>query len=88
MTYRSYEDAYRKGGRDVWPGCGAVGRCMPCGRIHNYDYRSHVNGPMVNDFRCSRNYHAGCPQPKPEPEHDLNRQQRCRRCGTRVPKET
>jgi len=46
MTYRSYEDAYRKGGRDVWPGCGAVGRCMPCGRIHNYDYRSHVNGPL------------------------------------------
>lgn len=84
MRYKSYDDAYKRGGSDVWPGCGKVGRCMPCGRIHNYDYRSHVNGPMIDDYRCSRNHRAGCPRPKPEPEHDLNRQRRCRRCGTYV----
>lgn len=78
--YRSYEDARKRGSHDVWPGCGSIGRCMPCGRLHNFDYRSHVNGPIVDDFRCVRNHHDGCPRPKPEPKHDWG-PRTCRRCG-------
>jgi hypothetical protein len=54
---------------------------MPCNRLHNYDYRSHANGPMVDDYRCGRNYRGGCPSPKPKAAHHFNRQGRCRRCG-------
>lgn len=83
-NHKSYEQAEKNGGTDVWPGCGKLGRCMPCGRIHNFIYKSHVNGPMVDDFRCARNQQMGCPHPKPEPEHKhrgTDKRGRCLRCG-------
>lgn len=83
--FKSYEEAQARGREDVWPGCGKLGRCMPCGGIHNFDYRSGER--WVNDFRCSRNHRAGCPQPHPEPEHDWHGTT-CRRCKERRPKLT
>ena len=84
MKYRSYKDAQRRGGKDVWPGCGELGRCMPCNGIHNFDYIS--GDRWIDNYRCSQNHRTGCPQPKPEPKHDFNRQGRCSRCGARDPR--
>lgn len=83
--YRSYDDAQKRGGSDVWPGCGSIGRCMPCGRVHNFDYRQF--NEWVDRYACAQNHQRGCPQPKPEPKHDWPaRGTRCRRCGARRPK--
>ena len=79
MKYRSYEDAQRRGERDVWPGCGKLGRCMPCGRVHNFDYQ--LGGRWIDRYQCAKNHSFGCPQPHPEPTHDFNRVGRCTRCG-------
>jgi len=80
--YKSYDDAYRNGREDVWPGCGILGRCMSCGRVHNFTYRADARR-IADDFRCWRNNEYGCPRPKPEPAHDLNRVGRCKRCGAK-----
>lgn len=86
MKYRDHEEAKHRGGKDIWPGCGITGRCMPCGGIHNFDYRSHANGPYVDRYRCSQNHHSGCPQPKREPSHDFNKSGHCKRCSARDPR--
>lgn len=68
--YRDYQDAWRRGGRDVWPGCGN-GRCRPCGRIHDFgrdQYSYQRNGARtskwISRFQCRENSVNGCP---PEP---------------------
>lgn len=83
--YRSYDDAQARGREDVWPGCGKLGRCMPCGRIHNFDYR--FGDKYVDRYACAQNHQRGCPQPHPEPKHDWPaRGTTCRRCGAKRPK--
>lgn len=73
---RSYEQAQAKASTLVWPGCGD-GRCMPCGRVHNFDFP--VYGGMQDRFRCYINYTRGCPQPKKKPEHDWHNG-KCKKC--------
>lgn len=61
-VYKGYDDALRRGGRDVWPGCGN-GRCRPCGQIHDFSY--WVGNKVVHSIQCLLNSQAGCPDPKP-----------------------
>jgi hypothetical protein len=87
MKYRSYEDAQKRGDKDVWPGCGKLGRCMPCGRIHNFDYQTRLGGSWIDRYQCAQNHDRGCPQPHPEPKHDWHGTT-CRRCKAKRPKLT
>jgi hypothetical protein len=50
--YKSYEDAEKRGGLDIWP-CGAIHTCTDCNRIHyDHDY---------GDYKCWQNRYRGCP---------------------------
>lgn len=81
-SYTSYEQAKRDGGRDVWP-CGIVGRCMPCGRIHDFGGADAL-GQFRHDFRCWQNHERGCPAPKPEPRHEyIGQSAQCCICGAK-----
>lgn len=86
MKFRSYDQALKRGSFDVWPGCGRSGRCRPCGRIHNFDYRTHQNGPWISEYECTTNRRNGCPRPKPPPVHDFSRTGKCSLCGTIDPR--
>lgn len=81
---RTYDEAMRRPSRRIWSGCGD-GRCMPCGRIHDY-YWTDSTGKTVHDFRCWHNNNFGCPDPHPEPEHDWNLAGRCNVCGVKQKK--
>jgi hypothetical protein len=80
MKPTTYEQAMRRPSQEVWPGCGD-GRCRPCGLIHNMDYR--VGDQWNPNWVCVENHHRGCPSPKPEPQHDVQRG-RCVKCKVRV----
>ncbi len=58
-NYKSYAQAYRQGGSDVWPGCGGR-RKKECGRIHDFSY-IRSDGTLVHRFHCLRNWTQGCP---------------------------
>lgn len=83
---RSYEDALSRPSSTVWPGC-RDGRCMPCGRIHDFSYSAYC-GPnrkeTVHRFRCWQNHTNGCPSDKPEPMHSYENS-RCTQCGRTEP---
>jgi hypothetical protein len=64
---RSYDQAYRSKSPSVWPGCQGKGQCRPCGSVHDFGYSAY--GGWVPRFQCSRNYRAGCPDPKPARKH-------------------
>ena len=80
----TYSQAMAAPSRAIWPGCDD-GRCMPCGRIHDFSRLGH-GGRRNHGFRCARNHYQGCPTLIPEPEHDWDsgtRDGRCRKCGVR-----
>ncbi len=56
--------------------------CRPCYNCHDCNPPNPAyNKKVYSDiFHCAVNYDRGCPQPKPEPNHMLNRQHRCKRC--------
>ena len=63
--------------------------CLPCYNSHDCtppDPR-HSKQVYSDIFHCAVNWNNGCPQPHPEPVHILNRQKRCKRCGTVVKNE-
>ena len=69
--------------------CHAVDRvcpCRPCYNCHDCTppdprYTRQVYSSV---FHCAVNWNGGCPQPKPEPVHDLNRMGTCKRCREKV----
>ena len=61
-NYKSYEEAYRKGGYDIWPGCGGK-RKKECGRLHDFSYIAS-DGVLVHRFHCWQNWMKGCPRLK------------------------
>lgn len=74
-----YQLAHSKPSSKIWPGCGD-GRCMPCGRIHDFGKRDH-DGKWQSDMRCVRNHHSGCPVGElPKPVHDWGVTNRCGTC--------
>lgn len=77
--YSSYNTALKKGGKDVWPGCGRSGRCRPCGNVHHF--QKYFGNSLHHDYACLYNHERGCPMQIPDAEHDLNRVGRCRVCG-------
>lgn len=74
----------KKGREESWPPrtCGLLGRCRPCGALHNLTDRSFEQSKPKSKVRCLRNHLKGCPDPKPEPNHDYSRVGKCRVCGT------
>ena len=57
--------------------------CRPCYNAHDCtpsDPR-YTKKVYSDTFHCATNYNQGCSQPKPDPNHILNRQKRCKRCG-------
>jgi len=64
----------------------AVCPCRPCYNCHDcYPPDPRYSKKIYSDtFACAYNYNTGCPQPKPESAHILNRQHRCKRCGTTI----
>lgn len=60
-NYKSYQEAYRKGGYDIWPGCGGK-RKKECGRLHDFSYM--VGQTLVHRFHCYQNWTRGCPHAK------------------------
>ena len=64
----------------------AVCPCRPCYNCHdcNPPDPRYSRSIYSATFSCAYNYNTGCPQPKPEAIHILNRQKRCKRCGVRV----
>lgn len=63
--------------------------CRPCFNCHDCrpPDRRYTNQLYSPVFHCATNWNSGCPDPKPEPVHDLNRVGHCRRCGAYVPRE-
>lgn len=66
--------------------CHAVGSFCPCRSCYNAHDCTPPNSAYSKKvysetFSCATNWNTGCPHPLPEPEHDLNRQGRCKRCG-------
>jgi len=61
-NYKSYKEAYRKGGHDIWPGCGGK-RKKECGRLHDFSYIAS-DGVLVHRFHCWQNWMTGCPPGK------------------------
>ena len=72
--------------------CYAVDKVCPCRACYNcHDcippnptYSKKVYSDI---FHCASNWNKGCPQPKLESNHILNRQGKCRRCGAYPKKE-
>lgn len=62
--------------------------CMPCYNCHDCTPPNPAYSKKVysDTFHCAENWNNGCPQPHPEPNHILNRQGRCKRCGVIVKK--
>lgn len=62
---------------------GAFCPCRPCYNCHDCNPPDPRYSKKVysDTFSCAVNWNSGCPQPKPEPNHILNRLGRCRRCG-------
>ena len=59
--------------------------CRPCYNCHDCGHSDSYYG-WVESFQCAVNYNTGCPQPKPEPQHILNKQRYCKCCRIKVPK--
>jgi hypothetical protein len=59
-------------GRVTWA-ADRVCPCRPC-------YSPHDCGGYYG-MSCVENHNHGCPYPKPETNHILNKRKRCRRCG-------
>lgn len=61
----------------------AICPCRPCYNCHDFSppNPAHSRKLYSDGFHCASNWYSGCPQPKPEPTHTLNRQKRCVRCG-------
>ena len=57
--------------------------CRPCFICHDCTRTKAVQAgkPCSDVFHCATNWNKGCPEPRPEPQHDLNRLKRCKRCG-------
>ena len=57
--------------------------CRPCFNCHDCSPpdRTHSKKFYSDVFSCASRWNNGCPQPLPEPKHDLSRQGRCKRCG-------
>jgi len=89
MTHKrevdSYEKAVAKPSAIVWPGCGD-GRCRTCGRVHDFRYSTAGGRFYYHHYHCWYNWMYGCPDPKPEPVHDLAPNGYCRVCHRRFPK--
>jgi len=65
--------------------CWAIDVVCPCRPCYNcHDCGSFNGGRWHPNFACASNWNSGCPQPKTEPVHILNRQHRCKRCGVKV----
>ena len=62
--------------------------CRPCYNCHDCSPpdRRYSNKVYSDTFECAVRHNNGCPQPKLEPVHTLNRLERCIRCGTTVRK--
>ena len=60
--------------------------CKPCYNCHDCTppNREHSDKVYSDTFRCAVNWNKGCPIPEPTANHILNRQNRCKRCGTKV----
>jgi len=60
--------------------------CRPCFNAHDCTPPDRRYGKQIHSdvFHCATNWNKGCPEPKPEPEHLLNRQGHCKRCGAFV----
>ena len=60
--------------------------CLPCYNPHDCTPPNPAYSKKVysDTFHCATNWNTGCPQPKPEPIHNLNRQKRCKKCGVIV----
>lgn len=81
----SYAYAVATPSWSVWPGCGD-GRCRPCGNVHDFSYSTSGGLIYHHRFHCLRHWNGGCPEPKPEPVHDLARNGYCRVCHRRIRK--
>ena len=64
----------------------AVDNVCPCRSCYNAHDCGYINsqGKQIVDMQCATNHNSSCPQPKPEPKHQLNRQKRCVKCGVTV----
>lgn len=60
--------------------------CRPCFNAHDCTPPNPAHSRKVYSdvFHCATNWNSGCPQPKPEPEHILNRLNNCKRCGIHI----
>lgn len=63
----------------VFDASGSFCPCRPC--LNAHDCGSVYGGSYHEDFQCAYRYNNGCPFPKPEAVHILNRLGRCKRCG-------
>lgn len=80
----TYEQAYSKASY-IWA-CGD-GRCMPCGRLHDFCYTTYASMnrmKIVHRFRCWQNHEHGCPREKPKPKHKFVNG-RCEICKAKEP---
>lgn len=57
--------------------------CRPCFNPHDCTPPNPVYSKKAYSdiFHCATNWSSGCPQPKPEPTHEFNRQGYCKKCG-------
>lgn len=60
--------------------------CRPCYNCHDCTPPDWSRSEKVysDTFYCAVRWNKGCPDPKPEPVHTLNRLKRCIRCGVVV----
>lgn len=60
--------------------------CRPCYNPHDCAPPNPAFSRKVHSdvFHCATNWNSGCPYPRPEPVHILNRQHKCKRCGEHV----
>ena len=65
----------------------AVCPCRPCYNAHDCTppNPAYSKTAYSDVFHCASNWNSGCPQPKPEPQHILNRLNNCKRCRVHVP---
>ena len=60
----------------------AADEACPCRRCFTaHDCGRFVGGLWSRWMECATRHNEGCPEPKPEPEHILERSGRCKRCG-------
>lgn len=54
--------------------------CRSCYNAHDCGY-SHSYYGWVIRMECAFRHSKGCPDPIPEPVHELNRAKRCKKCN-------